>query len=116
MMVSMADDVAQVAWTAVKTGETVVASDGTDIGKVVEVAALAREDIFHGIVFEHAHHHKNYLAPAADIDHITEAAVHLNVDSEKAGQYEEFQQLHVERLGVRGIFKWKHFGWKDADE
>ena len=112
----MADDVERIAWTAVKTGESVVASDGTNVGKVVEVAALAREDIFHGIVFEHAHHNKHYLAPAADIDHITEAAVHLSVDSEQAGQYEEFEQLHVERLGVRGIFRWKHFGWKDSDE
>jgi hypothetical protein len=116
MMDSMADDVEQVAWTAVKTGEAVVASDGTAIGKVVEVAALAREDIFHGIVFEHSHHHKHYLAPAADVDHITAEAVHLSVDSEKAGQYEEFEQLHVSRLGVRGIFNWKHIGWKDADE
>jgi hypothetical protein len=106
----------QIAWTAVKTGEAVVASDGTTVGKVVEVAALAREDIFHGIVFEHAHHHKNFLAPAADIERITTEAVHLSVDSEKAGQYEEFQQLHVSGLGLRGIFNWKHFGWKDSDE
>jgi hypothetical protein len=106
----------QIAWTAVKTGEAVVASDGTNIGKVVEVAALAREDIFHGIVFEHAHQHKHYLAPAADIDRITTDAVHLNIDSQKASQYEEFQQLHVSTLGVRGIFRWKHFGWKDSDE
>jgi hypothetical protein len=106
----------QIAWTAVKTGEAVIASDGTSVGKVVEVAALAREDIFHGIVFEHAHHHKNYLAPAADVERITTEAVHLSVDSEKAGQYEEFQQLHVSRLGVRGMFNWKHFGWKDSDE
>jgi hypothetical protein len=116
MMTSMADDEERIAWTAVKTGEAVVSSDGANIGKVVEVAALAREDIFHGIVFEHAHHNKHYLAPAADVDHITAQAVHLSVDAAKAGQYEEFQQLHVSRMGVRGIFKWKHFGWKDADE
>jgi hypothetical protein len=106
----------QIAWTAVKTGEAVVANDGTTVGKVVEVAALAREDIFHGIVFEHAHHRKHYLAPAADIERITSDTVHLSVDSQKAEQYEEFQQLHVSKLGVRGIFNWKHFGWKDSDE
>jgi hypothetical protein len=106
----------QIAWTGVKTGEVVIASDGTTVGKVVEVAALAREDIFHGIVFEHAHHRKNYLAPAADVERITTEAVHLSVDSETAGRYEEFQQLHISRLGVRGLFNWKHFGWKDSDE
>jgi hypothetical protein len=106
----------QIAWTGVKTGEAVIAKDGTNVGKVVEVAALAREDIFHGIVFEHAHRRKNYLAPAADVERITTEAVYLAVDSEKAAEYEEFQQLHVSRLGVRGIFNWKHFGWKDSDE
>jgi hypothetical protein len=106
----------QIAWTAVKTGEAVVTSDGTNIGKVVEVAALAREDIFHGIVFEHAHSRKHYLAPAADIDRITTDTVHLSVDGATSDRYEEFEQLHVSRLGLAGIFRWKHFGWKDSDE
>ena len=106
----------QVAWTAVKTGEAVVTNDGTNIGKVVEVAALAKEDIFHGIVFEHAHHHKHYLAPAADIERITTEAVYLSVRGEQADQYEEFEQLHVSRLGLSGLFRWKHIGWKDSNE
>ena len=114
MMSRMAEE--QIAWTAVKTGEAVVTSDGTNIGKVVEVAALANEDIFHGIVFEHAHRHKHYLAPAADIERITTDAVHLSVDGAKSDEYEEFEQLHVSRLGLSGIFRWKHFGWKDSNE
>jgi hypothetical protein len=114
MMASMAEE--QIAWTAVKTGEAVVTSDGTNIGKVVEVAALASEDIFHGIVFEHAHRRKHYLAPAADVERITTDAVHLSVDSAHADQYEEFEQLHVSRLGLSGLFFWKHIGWKDSNE
>jgi hypothetical protein len=106
----------QIAWTALKTGEAVLTSDGTNIGKVVEVAALAREDIFHGVVFEHPHHHKQYLAPAADIGLITTESVHLTVDNATADAYEEFEQLHVSRLGLSGLFRWKHFGWKDSDE
>jgi hypothetical protein len=107
----------QIAWTALKTGEAVLTNDGSNIGKVVEVAALAREDIFHGVVFEHAHHHnKHFLAPAADIGLITTESVHLTVDGAKADTYEEFEQLHVSRLGLSGIFRWKHFGWKDSDE
>ncbi len=113
-MVRMAEE--QIAWTAVKTGEAVVTSDGATIGKVVEVAALAREDIFHGIVFEHAHRRKHYLAPAADIERITTEAVHLSVTREQADHYEEFQQLHVSRLGLTGVFRWRHFGWKDSNE
>jgi len=106
----------QIAWTGLKTGEAVITSDGVDIGRVVEVAALAQEDIFHGVVFEHARLRKHYLAPATDIARITADAVHLSIDSEKTGQYEEFQQLHVSQLGLRGVFLWKHFGWKDSDE
>jgi hypothetical protein len=106
----------QIAWTAVKTGEAVVTSDGVNIGKVVEVAALASEDIFHGIVFEHAHRRKHYLAPAADIALITTEAVHLTIDAAAADKYEEFEQLHVSRLGLTGVFRWKHFGWKDSNE
>jgi hypothetical protein len=106
----------QIAWTAVKTGEAVVTSDGATIGKVVEVAALASEDIFHGIVFEHSHHRKHYLAPAADIALITTETVHLSVDAAAADSYEEFEQLHVSRLGLTGIFRWKHIGWKDSNE
>ena len=105
----------QVAWTAVKTGEAVVTNDGTNIGKIVEVAALANEDIFHGIVFEHAHRRKHYLAPAADIERITTEAAHLTATAQP-DQYEEFEQLHVSRLGLSGIFGWKHFGWKDSNE
>ena len=91
-------------------------SDGINIGKVVEVAALASEDIFHGIVFEHGHSRKHYLAPAADIERITTEAVHLSVTKDQADQYEEFQQLHVSRLGLTGVFRWKHVGWKDSNE
>ncbi len=114
MMVRMAEE--QIAWTAVKTGEAVVTSDGATIGKVVEVAALASEDIFHGLVFEHAHSRKHYLAPAADVERITTEAAHLSVTKEQADQYEEFQQLHVSRLGLTGVFRWRHFGWKDSNE
>ncbi len=106
----------QIAWTGLKTGEAVITSDGSDIGRVVEVAALAQEDIFHGVVFEHARLRKHYLAPATDIARITTDAVHLSVGPEQAAQYQEFQQLHVSELGLRGVFRWKHFGWKDADE
>ena len=114
MMSRMAEE--QIAWTAVKTGEAVVTSDGTNIGKVVEVAALASEDIFHGIVFEHAHRRKHYLAPDADISRITTEAVHRSVDSATSDKYEEVEQLHVSRLGLTGVFRWKHFGWKDSNE
>lgn len=106
-----------VAWTDVPEHAPVVASDGTEIGKVTDVAALEDEDIFHGIVFAPSGlSRKHLLVPAADIDRITTRAVYLSKDSAAAANYQEFEQLHVKRIGLRGIFGWKHFGWKDSAE
>ena len=105
-----------VSWRAIVAHSPVIASDGSEVGKVVDVAALPEEDIFHGVVFQHSSHGRTYMAPAADIARITTRAVHLSVDSAAAGAYEEFHQLHVSRLGLRGIFRWKHLGWKDSPE
>jgi hypothetical protein len=105
-----------VSWLDVRAHEPVIAADGTQVGTVVEVAALAEEDIFHGIVFEHHARGAHLLAPASDVARITERAVHLSVDSGAAAAYEPFHPLHVKSLGLRGVFRWKHLGWKDAPE
>ena len=119
-MLSSADvaehDEQVVAWTAVPAHAPVVASDGSEIGHVLEVAALPEEDIFHGIVFHHHALGRSFLAPAGDVQRITDRAVYLSVDSAAAGGYEEFQEMHVHRLGLRGILNWKHLGWTDSKE
>jgi uncharacterized protein len=104
----------EVAWTAVKAHAPVIASDGKPVGKVLEVAALPEEDIFHGIVFQPGSH--PVLAPAASVARITDRAVYLSIDNAAVASLEEFHSLHVERLGVRGLFFWKHLGWKDSSE
>ena len=109
-------DEQQISWRVVPADLPVLAGDGTEVGRVLEVAALPQEDIFHGIVFQHPHHSRTYLAPAADIARITDRAVHLSVDPAAAERYEEFSSLHVERLGLRGLFRWKHLGWTDSAE
>lgn len=111
-----AENEQEVAWTAVPANAPVIASDGAEVGHVLDVAALPEEDIFHGIVFHHHAMGRAYLAPAADIARITERAVYLSIDSAAAGQLGEFQEMHVKRLGLRGILNWKHLGWKDSSE
>ena len=106
----------QISWLDTPAHAPVIASDGQEVGEVLEVAALRDEDIFHGIVFQHHSRGMAYLAPAADVARITNHAVHLSVDSAAAGAYEEFHQLHVSRLGLRGVLHWKHLGWKDSPE
>jgi hypothetical protein len=80
------------------------------------VAALPEEDIFHGVVFTHHLLGHNIMAPASDIDRITERAVYLKSTSQAAEEYERFHEMHVKRLGLTGLFRWKHLGWKDFSE
>ena len=115
MLRSMDDDV-QVSWRDVTAHSPVIASDQTEIGKVLDVAALPNEDIFHGIVFRHHLVGHAYLAPAADVERITEKAVHLSVSPEAAGRYERFEPEHIHRLGLKGQFFWRHLGWTDSRE
>lgn len=110
----MSDDL--VSWRDITARCPVFASDGQEVGRLLEVVALPEEDIFHGIVFQHHGRGRNYLAPARDVDRITEDAIHLSVDSEAAGRYEEFNEMHIDKLGVTGLFFWKHLGWKRSAE
>jgi len=105
-----------VSWRAIVAHIPVIASDGKEVGKVVDVAAMPDEDIFHGVVFRHHMTEKTHLAPRDDIDRITPDAIYLSVDSEHALAYEPFHQMHVDKLGVKGMFFWKHTGWKESNE
>jgi hypothetical protein len=117
MFDSMSDEPETViSWRAIGAHSRVVGSDGVDVGHVSEVAGLAEEDIFHGVVLTHHILGHHYLVPAADIDRITERAVYLKVTSQAAQEYERFEQMHMKRLGLSGLFGWKHLGWKDSSE
>jgi hypothetical protein len=105
-----------ISWRGIGAHSPVVASDGVEVGHVSEVAALPEEDIFHGVVFTHHVLGHHFLAPAADIERITERAVYLKSSSEAAEAYERFHEMHIKRLGVSGLFGWKHLGWKDSPE
>jgi sporulation protein YlmC with PRC-barrel domain len=105
-----------VSWRAITAHIPVIASDGKEVGKVLDVAALPEEDIFHGVVFKSQQNGGTLLAPRDDIDRITPDAIYLSCDSEQSKSFEPFHQLHVERLGLKGLFFWKHTGWKDSSE
>ena len=114
-MTDQAEDV--ISWREVGEHAPVIAGDGKEIGKVVDVAALDSEDIFHGVVFKPSGVGlKHYLIPAADIDRITTRAVYVKPGSADVARYEEFQPLHIQRVGLRGIFGWKHYNWTDSSE
>ena len=105
-----------ISWRGIRAHSRVVASDGVEVGHVTEVAALPQEDIFHGVVLTHHILGHHILVPAVDIDRITERAVYLKSTSQAAEKYERFHQMYVRRLGLTGLFRWKHLGWKDSSE
>jgi hypothetical protein len=111
----MADETV-VSWRAIAANIRLVASDGKEVGKVLDVAALPEEDIFHGVVYKSQQTGHTVLAPRDDIDRITPGAIYLSVDSEQAKSHEPFHAMHVEKLGLKGLFFWKHTGWKDSSE
>jgi hypothetical protein len=80
------------------------------------LVALVLTGAKHGIVFQHHLRGRTYLAPASDVARITDRAVCLAVDADAADAYEEFHQLHVSGLGLRGIFHWRHMGWTESPE
>jgi hypothetical protein len=116
MFEAMSDPETVISWRGIGAHAPVVASDGVEVGHVAEVAGLAEEDIFHGVVFTHHLLGHQFLAPASDIDRITERAVYLKSTSQAAEEYELFQEMHIKRLGLSGLFRWKHLGWKDSSE
>ena len=105
-----------ISWRAVRAHSPVVASDGVEVGHVTEVAALPEEDIFHGVVFRHGVLGHDVMAPADEVDRITERAVYLKSSSNDAEKFDRFHEMHVQRLGLTGLFRWKHLGWKDSSE
>jgi hypothetical protein len=105
-----------ISWRSIGAHAPVIASDGVEVGHVTEVAALPEEDIFHGVVFNHHILGRHVLAPANDIDRITERAVYLKATSQATAAYDHFQELSVKHLGLSGLFGWKHLGWKDSSE
>jgi hypothetical protein len=116
VIVDRMNDEQVVSWRAIVAHIPVISSDGEEVGKVVDVAAMPEEDIFHGVVFKHHTTDHTHLAPRDDIDRITPDAVYLSVDAERARSYEEFHRMHVDRLGAKGLFFWKHTGWKESNE
>jgi hypothetical protein len=105
-----------ISWRSIGAHSPVVASDGVEVGHVTEVAALPEEDIFHGVVFTHHMLGHHVLAPASDVDRITERALYLKSTSQAAMKYDRFHEMHIKRLGLSGLFRWKHLGWKDSSE
>jgi hypothetical protein len=75
------------SWEVLEAGTPVHASDGTPVGEVKEVLAVAEEDIFEGIIVKTGQGDR--LAHADTIDSIHERGVDLKLDAAAAAQLPE---------------------------
>jgi hypothetical protein len=76
-----------IAWIMIKHGWKVIASDGSEVGRIHEIAGDESVDIFDGLVLSS----KKYV-PAEDVGVIYEGEVHVNLTKEQVerlGDYDE---------------------------
>ena len=73
------DDTDGVSWRMIAAGMPVVASDGTQVGRVTHALGDPDRDIFDGVGFRHHLWSSPRMAPAGLVGRITESAVHLTI-------------------------------------
>ena len=73
-----------VSWMTLAEGTEVVASDGSDLGKVTSVIADVEKDIFSGIEFRSGFLSSTTYAPADLVSEITEDRVTLSITRDQA--------------------------------
>lgn len=102
-----------VSWFLIEPGWKVVASDGTEVGKVSEVVGDAGEDIFDGLsISPRVLEHPRYV-PAERVKSIREGVVQLDLDP---GQAERLSRYHEpppsEEILPDTASRWQRFvGW-----
>src|ERR1051326_6358508 len=84
----MADD--PVSWLLIRPGWKVTAADGSDVGKVDEVAGDDNADIFNGLAIATSALGKPRYVPAEHVGEITDGVVHLTLNAEQVEQLDEY--------------------------
>ena len=81
-----------VSWLLIEPGWKVLAADGSEVGKVHEVAGDSNADIFDGLAIARSTRGKPRYVPAEQVAEITQGAVRLSLTLEQAAQLEEYQE------------------------
>ena len=81
-----------VSWLMIETGWKVIASDGSEVGQVDEIAGDSSLDIFDGLAIATSAFGKPRYVPAEQVGQITDGVVHLTLtpaEVEQLGEYLE---------------------------
>ena len=87
----MDEEPKQVAWTAIEKGTTVVARDGSELGKVTTVVADETKDIFSGIAFRSGLFDPQRFVAAELVDEITPEQIVVRLDPDEADKLEPYE-------------------------
>jgi hypothetical protein len=79
-----------VSWLMIEPGWTVLASDGSEVGQVDEVAGDSSQDIFNGLAIATSAFGKPRYVPAEQVDEITERTVRLKLTREQVDDLGEY--------------------------
>ncbi len=79
-----------IAWLALEEGTPIIASDGSEIGRVSAVVADEQKDIFSGVAFRPGLLDGQRFIPADAIDRLTAEAVHLKISGSEAEELEPY--------------------------
>jgi uncharacterized protein YrrD len=75
-----------VSWLLIEPGWTVVARDGSNLGKVAEVVGDSDSGIFNGLSISHGLLRTKRYVPAERVRAITEGRVELDLDAASFGK------------------------------
>ena len=81
-----------VSWLLIRPGWKVLASDGSEVGEVDEIAGDSSRDIFDGLAIATSAFGKPRYVPSEQVGRITEGVVHLTLtraEVEQLGEYLE---------------------------
>lgn len=89
-----------VAWIMIEPGWKVIASDGSEIGRIHEVAGDENVDIFDGLVVTNSILGANKYVPSEDVGAIYDGEVHLELTKEQVERLGEYEEPSVsEQIG-----------------
>jgi hypothetical protein len=79
-----------VSWLMIRPGWKVLASDGSEVGEVDEVAGDDTEDIFDGLAVATSAFGKPRYVLSSQVGEITDGVVHLTIGAEQVAQLDEY--------------------------
>jgi uncharacterized protein YrrD len=87
----------EVSWKAIEKGARVDASDGQELGKVVDIAGDSEADIFTGLVVSLSRLRSNRFLPSERVTRIWPDRVSTSIASDQVESLPEYKEPVAER-------------------